>query len=342
LHFSFSLKLPKLQHNYRKIIPMKRTFLIIAGSLICQFLLAQQIPQYSLEMLNPFSSNPAYAGLEPSLEMTATMRSQWVGIPGQPRTQQVNAHMPLYIFSSGVGIKVENQTIGAEQGTKGLLAYDYHLYLGKGILSGGVAAGVVSRSLDGSKLLTPEGSYNEPGNFTHNDDILPTTNISLTIPTINFGVYYQSEKLEGGFSIQNINEGRGSQDGVSLRLIRHYYMSVATHFEINSALSLHPSLSVRTDTKELQTYLSLLAHYNDNIFGGVSFRGYSSNTFDALALIGGFTVNDKLSIAYAYDISLSKLKNINSGSHEIQITYSLEQLIGKGKLPKIIYNPRFL
>lgn len=321
---------------------MKRTFLIIAGSFLCHFLFAQQIPHYSLGMLNMFRSNPAYAGMEPSLKFTATIRSQWVGIPGQPKTQQVNAHMPLYIFSSGVGIKVENETIGAEQGTKGLLAYDYHLYLGKGILSGGIEAGIVSRSLDGRKLLTPDGSYNEPGNFTHNDDILPTTNISLTIPTINFGVYYQSEKLEGGFSIQNINKGSSNQDGVGLQLIRHYYMSLATHFEINSTLSLHPSLSMRTDAKELQTYLSLLAHYNDNIFGGAAFRGYSSNTIDALALIGGFTLNDKLSVAYAYDISLSKLKNINSGSHEIQITYSLEQLIGKGKLPKIIYNPRFL
>ncbi len=175
---------------------MKRIFLIIAGSFFCHILLSQQLPQYSLEMLNPFPSNPAYAGLKPSLEITATIRSQWVGLPGQPKTRQINAHMPLYFINSGVGILVESETIGAEQGVKGLLAYDYQLYMGNGILSGGVAAGIVSRSLDGSKLLTPGGTYNEPGNFTHNDDILPTTNISLTIPTINLGFYYQSEKME--------------------------------------------------------------------------------------------------------------------------------------------------
>lgn len=321
---------------------MKRTFLIIASTFFAQFLLSQQLPQYSLEILDPFSANPAYAGLQPSLIMTATIRSQWVGLPGQPRTQQVNAHMPLYIFSSGIGIKVENETLGAEQGIKGMLAYDYQLYLGDGILSGGFSAGLVSRSLDGSKLLTPEGTYNEPGNFTHNDDILPTTNISLTIPTVNLGFYYQTEKLEGGIAIQNLNEGSSTQDGVGLKLVRHYYMNAAAHLELNSTLSLHPSISVRTDAREMQTYLSCLVNYNGNIFGGTSFRGYSAKTIDALVLMGGFTLNEKLRVAYAYDLSLSKLRNASSGSHEIQITYNLDQSIGKGRLPKIIYNPRHL
>ncbi len=321
---------------------MNRIFLIIAGTFLCTFIYGQQIPQYSLEMLDPFTINPAYAGLQPSLKMTASIRSQWVGIPGQPRTQQVNAHMPLYIFNSGIGIRVQNETQGAEQGVTGLLAYDYHFYLGDGVLSAGLSGGVVSRSLDGSKLLTPEGSYNEPGNFTHNDDILPTTNISLTIPTANFGVYYQTERFEGGIAVHNINEGSATLDGVSLRLVRHYYMNVAANFEISDAFVLRPSVSVKSDATQLQTYVSLLVNYNDNIFGGASFRGYSSSTIDALALIGGFSLNDKLRVAYAYDLGLSKLNNVHSGSHEIQITYTLEQTIGKGRLPKIIYNPRFL
>jgi type IX secretion system PorP/SprF family membrane protein len=210
----FSLEISKLQHNYRKIFPMNRIFLIIAGTFICTTLLGQQVPQFSLEMLDPFTNNPAYAGLQPSLKMTASIRSQWVALPGQPQTQQVNAHMPLYVFNSGVGIRVQNETLGAEQGVMGLLAYDYHFYIGQGILSAGLSAGIVSRSLDGRKLLTPEGTYNEPGNFTHNDDILPTTNISLTIPTANLGVYYQTERFEAGLAVQNVNEGNASQDGV--------------------------------------------------------------------------------------------------------------------------------
>jgi type IX secretion system PorP/SprF family membrane protein len=321
---------------------MNRIFLIIAGTFICTTLLGQQVPQFSLEMLDPFTNNPAYAGLQPSLKMTASIRSQWVALPGQPQTQQVNAHMPLYVFNSGVGIRVQNETLGAEQGVMGLLAYDYHFYIGQGILSAGLSAGIVSRSLDGRKLLTPEGTYNEPGNFTHNDDILPTTNISLTIPTANLGVYYQTERFEAGLAVQNVNEGNASQDGVGLRLVRHYYMNVAAHFELNDVFSLHPAVAVRSDARSLQTNVSLLVDYNNNIFGGASFRGYSSSTIDALALIGGFSLNDKLRVAYAYDIGLSKLNNAHSGSHEIQITYTLEQTIGKGRLPKIIYNPRFL
>lgn len=321
---------------------MKRIYLILASCFFYQFSIAQHIPQYSLEMLNPFSANPAYAGMEPTLKTTATIRSQWIGIPGQPRNQQVNAHMPLYIISSGVGIKVENESIGAEQGVTAALAYDYQLYLGEGVLSAGLSAGVVSRSLDGSKILTPDGTYNEPGIIIHNDDILPTTRISLIIPSVNVGIYYKTEKFEGGLAVQNVNAGSASQDGAILSLARHYYLSAGGHFNLNSSVSLHPSLSVRSDLNEFQTYLSLLANYNGNIIAGAAFRGYSVNSIDALALIGGVTLNDKFRIAYAYDLGLSKLRNVHSGAHEIQITYNLEKLIGKGRLPKIIYNPRFL
>ena len=86
----------------------------------------------------------------------------------------------------------------------------------------------------------------------------------------------------------------------------------------------------------------MTARYNENIFVGGSLRGYHGNSIDAVALMGGFKLSEKISIGYAYDLGLSRLKTVNSGAHEILLNYNLGAPIGQGKPPSIIYNPRSL
>ena len=88
--------------------------------------------------------------------------------------------------------------------------------------------------------------------------------------------------------------------------------------------------------------ISTIVTYNDNIFGGASFRGYNSNSTDAVVIIAGYKLNERVTLAYSYDITLSELNRVSQGSHEIMLNYNLNKDIGKGRLPKIIYNPRFL
>ena len=103
-----------------------------------------------------------------------------------------------------------------------------------------------------------------------------------------------------------------------------------------------PSVLTKSDFRQTQMEFSTIVKYNDNIFGGVSFRGYESNSIDALAIIAGFNINEHVTLAYSYDISLSQLNTVNGGSHEVMINYNLNRPIGAGRLPNIIYNPRFL
>ena len=119
-------------------------------------------------------------------------------------------------------------------------------------------------------------------------------------------------------------------------------MTAAYQFDLLRSVSVHPSLLAKTDGVEWQAEASILFKYNDNIFIGGSFRGYNANTIDAANLIVGFTFNEKITIAYAYDYTLSALDVVSNGSHEIMVNYNLNKEIGKGKLPKIIFNPRFI
>lgn len=294
-------------------------------------------------MLNKFAFNPAYAGLDNSLSITGVYRQQWSGLDESPITQNVNVHAPLYILSGGIGINIENDKLGLEKNFLATLSYNFQLPVGKiGILSLGASGGIFQKTLDGALIQTPEGNY-EGVTINHNDNLpLPVSEVSEITPTFNAGIYFQSETFEAGISTINIQEPEIQGDFFSTVLSRNYFINAAYRFDLFRNISVHPSFLVKTDLVEYQSEVSVLFKYNENIFVGSSFRGFNSNTIDAASLIVGLNLSEKITLAYGYDYTLSALDVISNGSHEIMINYNLGKEIGRGKLPKIIFNPRYI
>lgn len=303
----------------------------------------QQPAQYSLYMLNPYGVNPAAAGLKGTLEATGAFRSQWVGIEGNPVSQYLNVGLPLSIISSGIGVAVQNESIGARSGINAKVSYNYILKMGEGQLSAGLSGGVIQGTLNASKLRTPTGDYSQ-GVIDHKDKLLDIVSINGIAPTLDLGVYYRNEKFEGGISIMNLTQPqlqlKGPQE-INVSLKRNYLAMASTHFNISNNFILCPSILIKSDGVETQMDFSTFVRYNDNIFIGTTFRGYSKNSQDALVWLGGLKLNPKVTLAYSYDYTLSALKTIAQGTHEIVLQYNLGKEFGKGKLPPIIYNPRF-
>lgn len=294
-------------------------------------------------MMNKLNWNPAYAGLDNSLSATGIYRAQWTGLEGNPVTQNVNAHLPLYILSSGIGINLENDELGAERRTTGTVSYNYQLPVGRrGLLAIGLSAGMAQRTLDGAKLRTPEGDYAVDGVVIHNDDLLPISEVNATATTFGAGLYYYSERFEAGFAARNLSEPTVDLDVISLTLKRTFFFNAGGHFDLGGSLSLHPSVLLRSDLAQTQTDIAAILQYNDNIFGGASFRGYNSDNIDAVGLIAGFKLSEHITLAYAYDLTLSALNQVSNGSHEVMINYNLNKRLGAGRPPKVIYNPRTL
>ena len=129
---------------------------------------------------------------------------------------------------------------------------------------------------------------------------------------------------------------------VNFQLKRHCYITMAYNWDINNSFSLQPSIMVESDFIETQLEVSTIIKYNDNIFGGLAFRGYSENTIDATAFLVGMKLSEKITLAYSYDLTLSSYNSVSNGSHEVLIRYNLNKIIGAGVLPRIIHNPRFL
>ena len=78
------------------ITPRKSIFLTAFLSLIFVVQgLAQQYPVFTQYYFNELVLNPAYAGSQVQLSLTAQYRNQWVNFPGAPKTFSVSGHTAL-------------------------------------------------------------------------------------------------------------------------------------------------------------------------------------------------------------------------------------------------------
>ena len=305
-------------------------------------LYAQQPAQYSLFMLNKYAYNNAYNGLDQSLSITGVFRKQWVNFPGSPLNLNFNAHLPLEMISSGAGIGVEYDVIGAYSNLALRGSYSYIIDLKEaGRLSIGLAGRMIQKELDGSRLLTPNGIY-ELG-VNHNDPNVPVARVTGMSFSMDAALYYQHDWFEIGIAAINLTQpSLQLANDASILYNRAYFLTATGNVPINRDFTIKPSLLVKSDFVKFQPELAVILDWRDNIFGGVAFRGYSDLNNDAVVFLAGVKWNNNFTLAYAYDLSIGSLQGFNSGSHEVVLNYNLNKKIGKEIPSKVIYNPRFL
>lgn len=303
---------------------------------------AQYGTQYSLYMHERYAFNPAFAGMERSLYAGLLYRSQWAGLDGNPESRMLNVHMPFYLWQGAIGFQLVNESIGAEKQTGFLLSYNYIYESQVGLISMGLRTGIYQKSLDGTKLRAPDGTY-EGSIIDHHDVNLPNGIISGISPVVEAGVYFAGDYFESGLSMTGLYPA-----GIKLGDQIDYVPKPVFHFfgeyfvETFDQLSIYPVVYVKSDFAETQAEVSVRAEWQKVVTGGIGYRGFGRNSVDALILTAGVRLSSRFFLHYAYDIGLSGLNSVHEGTHEILITYNLGKRIGAGLPPRIIYNPRNL
>ena len=301
---------------------------------------AQQLSRYSMPWLDVVQFNPAYAGLDNSLSVTGAYRAQWTGLEGAPEGQRFSAHLPIYFLSSGVGIEVERDALGARTFNAFSASYNYQLVRGNNIFSVGLSAAYRQLGWNGGNLRTPDGVYEDVNTVVHNDELLPTANESSGALSLGLGAYYQSPTVEGGLSVKNLNSPTVSFPFLDYSLVRHYHGFVRASFDLLRQWEALPFAYAISDGTQTQISAGGNVRYRENIFAGAAYRTGGSVGPDAIVASGGFNLSDKVTVAYAYDITLSNLRTVQDGSHEITLKYNLRKRIGAGVPPPVIYYPR--
>lgn len=283
----------------------------ICWLLLCVPLLlrAQQESLYSQYMFNSLPLNPAYAGSHEYLSATVIARKQWLKIDGAPSTQTLSVHAPIYKSKMGLGLTAVNDQIGVTSNTGLYAAYAYRIKFEKSILSLGLQAGFTNYVSRFSQLEVR----------TPNDPAFATDDVRFFLPNFGAGVYYYTNKFYAGFSVPHILDHLGSKSNVAYNAVQyqHYFLTGGFVTNLSPQLKLKPSVLVRAvQGAPIQADINTTLMINDVLWVGLSYRTATSLNFIVQAML-----TDQLSLGYAYDAPLNKIRTVSTASHEIMLNY---------------------
>ncbi len=295
---------------------MRKILLTAITALLALPLGAQQLIQNSQYMLNMYDVNPAVAGSEEGLPLAFSFRKLWSGFEGSPSLQNLSAHMEV-AEHMGVGAKIFNFTAGPLRRTGFEATYAYHLPLNDGTqkLAFGLSGLFYQYFLDINSL-----NLEDP-----NDAALAAATDKMIVPDISFGMYYYGPNYFLGLAIPQLFGRRVDLKTDKLleqRQVRHYIIHGGYRFNATSELQLEHSVMVKfLDDGQFQADLNLRAVYQEMVSLGLSYR-----TGDAIAVMAGYN-HGPFQIGYCYDITLSDIRTVSSGSHEIMLIYKLPNFL---------------
>lgn len=258
---------------------------------------AQQDPQFSQNMYNLLTFNPAFAGVGDEISGSIINRQQWIGFDDAPVSTAFNGNVPLRIGRRlhGLGLTVMSDKLGIENKTNIKFQYAYQFKVLKGILNAGASIGLQSNALKGEWKALDDG-----------DALLNGGNIdaSKMVFDAGLGFYYRSKTLYLGASISHINKPNVAyNESIETYLYRHYYFMGGYKYKMTNQFDIIPSVFIKTDAVSTQYDINTNIVYNKKYRGGVSYR-----VDDAIVFLVGVLLKNGLDIGVAYDVSISDIK----------------------------------
>ncbi|MBW1655103.1 PorP/SprF family type IX secretion system membrane protein [Flavobacterium quisquiliarum] len=298
-----------------------KLFLIVILLVTCSGY-AQQDAQFTQYMYNTININPAYAGSRGALSVFALHRDQWIGLDGAPKTNTISINTPINNSNIGLGVSLVNDKIGPTNENQFSVDLSYSIPTSETWkLSFGIKGTADIFNLDVDKL-NPE---------TAGDRQLQSINNDFS-PNIGAGVYWHSNKAYIGLSIPNfIQTTRYNDNDVAIYKDKiNYYLIGGYVFDFSQEVKFKPAvLTKMVEGAPLQVDVSANFMFFEKLTLGVAYRWDA-----AVSAMAGFQISDGLYIGYGYDNETTKLRNYNSGSHEIFLRYEFFKNNGKITTPR--------
>jgi type IX secretion system PorP/SprF family membrane protein len=330
---------------------MKR-FLIYVLMLISVSLSAQQRPHYTQYIMNNYIVNPAIGGIENYVDVKLSMRNQWVGIEGAPRTMYATVHGPIgkkdYRGSAtsfdmkgqnprgreywsnytaaephhGLGLTAINYSTGYINRSTAYATYSYHQGLtGTTSLAAGFGLGFSSFNINRSKITLATAFDPAIGDAT--------SNLTKIKPELNAGLWLYSSRYFLGLSAQQIIPVRVNlvdSSAFKSTLVPHLFLTAGYRFFISEDFTALPSTMIRyVAGLPVSVDINFKAQYRDLFWLGGNFRNG-----DGFSGMVGLNIAQTLNVSYAYDLNRGKylLSTMNRGTHEIVLGFTLNNVYG--------------
>lgn len=275
-------------------------------------LLGQMFPLSDHYDVNALAINPAYAGCQDALSLTASYRNQWVGFKDAPKSYILSVHTPVYNDRVGLGLLVENNSIGIFKETSFFGNYAYRRELKEGNLALGLGFGVTVSHISWNELVAAD----------ENDIQLMNNPSSAVIPDFSLGMYYYTNKYYFGISLplflsSELDKNTGKYKISNNLSGYNYFFSGGYELEISPQVKFLPSVLIKYHPKNpVQIDYNARISLKDKVWMGISYRSK-----DILVGMVQCQLNYQLRMGYSYDYNLGDIGKYMNGSHEFVLNY---------------------
>lgn len=295
---------------------MNKSIAITVLILIYSCAFSQQLPQDNQFLLNKFSLNPAYAGVEESFESYLTYRNNWTGIKNAPESELITVNGPM--LNSGIGATVMNNHAGIFRNTLVSMSYAHHLKISDNQkIHLGLSAGYFTGSADFSAISNKE-IY---------DPVVGENQLSEnSCFDAGFGIAYQFRQMHLGVSVPRLLETSLNNRYLSDQPV----YTLARQFKIHASNTFNLSDDYKLDVTEVVSKSSgnpvyfegaLSCKFKNRLWAGLTYRKGNYLGINTGLIYNRFVMN------YAYEFGFSGPVTGSSGTHEVSIGI----IIGKSK-----------
>ena len=271
---------------------------------------AQLNPMAAQFYLNQYLGNPAYAGIDSGLNINLGFRSQWLSLPGGPKSQAITGE---YRFSKvGVGINLYNEKSGLIGQTRVVSSYAYHVALNDNnhYLHLGVSLGVLAERINYDEVNGAQGDANI-SQLNQRDSYIDG----------DFGAAYTTSRLsiQGAFTnIKNLftNDYRRAAEQATFYTAASYHFDLA---EYAPQLYLEPKIGYRRVNGYASTWNAgtSIATIDNKLLAFAMYQSTRNTTF-------GFGVRyQALTIQGMYTTEPAPLRGTLGGSFELNLKISI-------------------
>jgi type IX secretion system PorP/SprF family membrane protein len=273
-----------------------------------------QDANFSQNFSNPLSLNPAYAGSLGCSRFVADYSNTFSSIPGNDIIYCASYDQYVDRLHGGLGLIFTSVNEGSGTIIKNDIngTYSFNININDNFrIRPAINIGYGHNKLDWNDLFF--------GNGTTTNTTIPNNKLNVNYFNAGAGVLFAYKNFISGIALDHINQpniGFLSYSELFAKLTIHSSLEI----KITDNTNLTPGIIFQQQHDYGYSFLpSLMLNYRYIKFG-VAFRLPNEANPDSFIGMLGF-VNNRMSIGYSYDITISKLSSASSGVNEITAVF---------------------
>ena len=269
----------------------------------------QNDPLYAQYLNNPLVINPAYTGLNNTLNTSLSYRNQWANFDGGASTVNISAHTSLHDNKMGLGVLLVQDKIGSTKNTEAYATYSYKLDLHGKQLSFGLQGGFMNFKSNDDEL----NPYDQ-------NDLLFSGHQNYTKLSLGAGIIVKTNRYFLGLSMPRMLRESVRIDGNTVNLTnRHVYIMAAYMIPLSSHVDFKPSILVKSVTGaplsvDINTSFVLNQKYSIGLY---------TRNLNAYGTLVQIRFADAYRFGYAYEIPTNHSVGTRFTTQEISLGLNL-------------------